>query len=66
MQNHSSPEPVPTDTTKDSPLDDFCPICAAQEKADNEGRDITLDELMEAFRESEKLGAVVGYGPDDL
>jgi len=43
---------------------DDCPVCLAQQKADDEGRDITMDELMDAMREAKKQGGIVGGLPE--
>lgn len=44
---------------------DDCPVCLAQKKADEEGRDITENEILEAFEKSKKKGAVVGKISDE-
>jgi hypothetical protein len=38
---------------------DDCPICRVMKKAENEGKDITYDELKKAFKEAKAKGAVV-------
>lgn len=49
---------------KDEYFDD-CPICLTQKKAEEEGRDITESEILEAFEKSRKKGAIVGKIPDE-
>lgn len=44
---------------------DDCPVCLAQKKADEEGRDITESEILEAFEKSRKKGGIVGIIPDE-
>lgn len=39
---------------------DNCPVCQAQKKADNEGRQITREELEKAMQEAKEHGAIVG------
>lgn len=43
-------------------LFDDCPVCQAQKKALEEGRDLTMEEFKAAAEESEKHGAITG-GP---
>lgn len=43
---------------------DDCPICQAMKKAEEENRDLSLEELQESFREAKKQGAIVGTGED--
>jgi len=50
---------------KESDYFDDCPICQAQKKADKEGRQITMGEIMKAFEETSKLpGTVCGFNPN--
>ena len=44
---------------KDDDFDD-CPVCQAQKNADNEGREITKEELTKAMKEAKEHGAIVG------
>ena len=44
---------------------DDCPVCLAQKKADDEGRLISERELLDAFKESKKQGAIVGGLPEE-
>ena len=39
---------------------DDCPICQATKKAEEQNRDLSLEELKEAFKESKKKGGIVG------
>ncbi len=39
---------------------DDCPVCQAMKQAGERGRDMSFDELTNAFREAKKQGAVVG------
>lgn len=39
---------------------DDCPICQAMKAAQKERRELTLEELKEAFKEAKEKGAVVG------
>lgn len=39
---------------------DDCPICQAMKKAEEEGRELSESELLEAFEKSKEKGAVVG------
>lgn len=43
---------------------DDCPICRAQKKAEKEERNISSEELAEAFQEAKEQGAVTGTGED--
>lgn len=43
---------------------DNCPICRAEKRAEKEGRNLSSDELMEAFQEAKEQGGVVGTGED--
>lgn len=45
-------------------LFDDCPICQAMKKAKERGKDLSFDELQEAFHEAEKQGATVGTSKD--
>lgn len=51
---------------KDDFFFDDCPICRAQKRADDEGRNITMEELDTAFREAEAAGAVTGRPLDGV
>lgn len=39
---------------------DDCPICQAMKKAEEEGKELSLEELKEAFQEAGNRGAIVG------
>ncbi len=41
-----------------------CPICAAQEAADRAGRQLTVEELDQAFAESKMMGYLVSTGEE--
>lgn len=43
---------------------DDCPVCLAQKKADEEGRSLSVRELLDAFREAKKQGGIVGGLPE--
>ena len=45
--------------TDDDYFDD-CAVCLAQKNADNEGREITNEELIEAIKKAKEHGAIVG------
>jgi hypothetical protein len=38
---------------------DDCPICQAMKAAQEQGRELTLEELKEAFKKAKEKGAVV-------
>jgi hypothetical protein len=44
----------------DGDYDEDCPICQAQKKADEEGREITLEEFRDAMLKAKEMGAIVG------
>ncbi len=39
---------------------DDCPVCQATKAAQEQGRELTLEELKEAFRKAKEKGAIVG------
>ena len=39
---------------------DDCPICKAQKLADEKGKNLTIQELMEAFKKAKERGGMVG------
>ncbi len=39
---------------------DDCPICRAEKAAQEQGRELTMEELKEAFKKSKEKGAIVG------
>ena len=39
---------------------DDCPICQATKLAQEQGRELTMEELKEAFKKSKEKGAIVG------
>lgn len=41
-------------------LFDDCPVCQATKAAQEQGRELTLEELKEAFRKAKEKGAIVG------
>lgn len=41
-------------------LDDDCPICRAMKDADQEGRELSMEELKDSFKKARDQGAVVG------
>ena len=43
-----------------NPEFDNCPICQAMKKAEEEGKELSLEELKEAFQEAGNQGAIVG------
>lgn len=46
---------------------DDCPICQAMKKAEEEGKELSLEELKEAFQEAKKVkAAIVGNFPDEF
>ena len=56
--------PVVIVSSKDEYFDD-CPVCQAMKKAEEEKRELTLEELLEAYAEAERMGGVVG-GESDI
>ena len=44
---------------------DDCPTCQAMRKAEQEGRDLSLKEIEEAFEKSKEVGGIVGKAPED-
>jgi hypothetical protein len=45
---------------KDEEFFDDCPICQAMKLAKEQGRELTEEELKEAFKKAKERGAVVG------
>lgn len=39
---------------------DNCPICETTKKAEEQGKDLTIEELKDAFKKSKEKGAIVG------
>ncbi len=48
------------ETKEKDPYFDDCPICQAMKRAEEQGRNLSDEELKEAFEEARKQGAVVG------
>jgi len=47
-----------------SPYFDDCPICQAMKKAEEEGRNLSLEEVKKAFMEAKKKGGIVSFPKD--
>ena len=45
---------------KDEEFFDDCPICQAMKMAKERGRELTMEELKEAFKNAKKQGGIVG------
>ena len=45
---------------KDNDYFDDCPICQALKKAEKEKKDLSKEEIMEAYKKAKKQGAIVG------
>ena len=45
---------------KKEELFDDCPICQAMKAAQEQGRELTLEELKEVFKKAKEKGAIVG------
>ncbi len=54
------------DKRSDDDYFDDCPICQAMKKADQQNRDLTLQELESAFQEAKRLGHMVVTKDDML
>ena len=48
------------DKIKNEDLFDDCPICQAMKAAQEQGRELTREELEEAFRKAKEEGAITG------
>lgn len=51
---------IPDQPSDDKEYFDDCPICQVTKFADKQGRNPTETELVKAFREAKKSGAIVG------
>jgi len=53
-------EVEPVDKFGDEDFFDDCPICQAMKATQEQGRELTLEELKEAFKDAKEKGAIVG------
>jgi len=47
------------DQNSDTPYFDDCPVCQAMKKAEEEGRELSYEELKKAFKEANELGGII-------
>lgn len=59
-KTNSSSKTNPTTPSDSEFLFDDCPICQAMKAAQNRGKDLSEQELIQAFKKAKNQGAIVG------